>query len=124
MARSGRSSRKEEPKPAPPMVLNEGLTKRMARAGDNSIPIRTCVYVEVGDMPAKDVQSALATLNAAYNNSHHPVFVLPLRNGKARTDVLFEGEILEVVRNLFEVRGGQIEFKRNPVEVDVLRTQL
>ena len=124
MARSGRSGPRPVASTPPPTIVNDNLGRRLAKESPANIPVRTCVYIEVGDMPSRDVQQAIIQLKAHYSVTGHPVFILPLRNGKANTDVLFEDEILEPIRALFEIRNGKIEFKTEPKPVDVMRTQL
>ena len=124
MPRPARSDPKPERRVAPPVVQNERLERRMTMAGDVTKPIRTVIYVEVGQLSPKEVNFALSQINAAYASNQHPTFVIPLRGGKAYTDVLFEGEILEMIKGICEVRDGQIVLKREPVDMDVVRIQV
>lgn len=125
MVRSARSSQPEKPGRPPVQVHNEKLLNRIQNPGDNSKPIRTVFYLEVGDMKASEVHQAFRAANAQYAGNQHPTFAIPLRRGVAYTDVLFEQEALDLIRNVCEVRDGKIVFKKHPPQaVDVLRTQV
>jgi len=124
MPRTARSEPTPEPQKARVHIENQKLPGRLAMAGDRTLPIRTVFYIEVGDMPTGEVQRALYAVNSAYAGNEHPIFAIPLRNGRAITDVLFEQEVLDMIRKICVVKDGEIAFKRDPVEVDTLRTQV
>lgn len=122
MARSGRSGGGEKPTaPQLPVVDDQRIQERMD-IKDSPIPVRTIIQIEVGDMPVRDVQVAIMQLEKVYANGKHPTFVLPCRNGKLRTDVIFEGAILGLVNKLCEVSpDGQIVLRGGHSDVDIMR---
>ena len=90
---------------------------------DNAtVPIRTVMYVEVGNLPPNEVRDIVASLTATLNPGH-PHFVVPLRNGKMNTDLNFENEVLEFVQSICEVQDGQIVLKGGCHDVDVIRVR-
>lgn len=124
MVRSGRGGpRKIEPK-VPVIVQNESVTKsaleRSAEVGDNTKPIRTILSVEVGDMSSGE---ARGVVNHIMNNlpNGHPHYVVLSRHGKITGNVEFEAEFLNTVKELCEVKDGEIVIKGGAVDVDIIR---
>lgn len=124
MAKSGRDKpKKEEPKPRA-VVQDERLTNRGAVHCDSPIPVRTVVYLEVGDVPPAEARQALASVRQMHGNAFHPTYVIPVRDGKLRGDIIFEAEVLEMVKKLCEVRDGQIVLRGGHQEIDLVRSIL
>lgn len=125
MARSARNEpKKEQSEPARPVVQDERLAKRGSIEGNHNIPVRTLVYLELGDLPAVEARQALVAVREMHGKSAHPTFILPLRDGKLRTDMLFENEILDFVGKVCEVKDGAIVMKGGYTDVDIMRTSL
>lgn len=108
-------------------IVNPVLPRSM-EVDDMSIPIRTVMYVETGDLPSNEVRDICATLMQTLH-AGHPHFVVPLRNGKMRTDVDFENEVLEFVRSICEITddggsGALIVLKDNVHDVDIIRVRV
>lgn len=129
MARSGRDEAgkaqqgKEEKKPQA-VVASKPLAQRMVTYSQSPVPVRTVIFMEVGDTPADQVRQAIAHVKTIHGEGMHPTFVLPVRNRKLTGDVIFEGEILDMVRALCEVKDGEIVLRDGARDVDVMRTQL
>jgi len=118
---------KDEPKIDTPQVSPEVLA-RSAEVDDMSTPIRTIMYVEVGNLPPSEVRDIVASLMQTLHPGH-PHFVVPLRNGKMNTDLDFEAEILEFVRAICEITddggsGAKIVLKDGCCDVNVIRTRI
>lgn len=122
MPSPGRSSPQKTPGKSRPAVVNEKTLARMGKRHDPSIPLRTVIYIEVGNLKSEEVQQAVAFVQKQHASSHHPVFVCPVRNGRLSTDVLFEEDILTLVNAWCEIKDGKIVMKDGAKEVDVLRT--
>lgn len=117
MARSARTTPSHQPTP-------KESTKQDAQRlllGDSPIPVRTLIFIEVGDLPTKDVQSAIAQLSELHAISRHPTFICPVRHGRLTTDVIFEAEILDFVDKICEVVDDKIVLKGGATNVDVAR---
>lgn len=127
MARSGRdqsSTPKKPEQPAPPVVGDKRLAQRMVTYTQSQVPVRTVIFMEVGDLPADQVRAACAQVKAFHGESMHPTFVIPVRHRKLTGDVIFESEILDVVKSICEVAAGNIVLRDGARDVDVLRAQL
>lgn len=123
MVRPARSTPKAQPQPSTPVVIDERPRERIlprSMEAGKDVAIRTVLYIEVGDVPAKMVQeicvSALRGLDTA-----HAHYVIPVRHGKLTQDIHFELEFLTLVRHLCEIKDGKIELKKGAEEVDVIR---
>lgn len=101
----------KKPKVAPPPKVPPGVT------------LRTIHFIEVGDLQPQQIQFMVQELNATYNPAEQGIhFVIPVRNGKIGTDIVFEEEFLKVVHETCEVReDGEIHLKGGAREVQVLR---
>lgn len=91
----------------------------------SKIPVRTIMYVEVGNGTIQQVASLVSRLNAekasARGGKH---YVVPVRNGKLTNDIFFENEFLKVVKELCEVQDGNITLKGGAQDVDVIRLHI
>lgn len=109
-----------QPPKEPPVTIDERLQKRAA-IEDSGQPVRTIVYIEVGDLPSAEVRQAIAKVSKLYAANRHPTFVCPVRHGRLTTDVVFERDVLAFVNMVCEVHDGQIILRSEPVSVDVFR---
>jgi hypothetical protein len=74
---------------------------------------------EVGDASPSEVRISCNEVAKACSDGS-PTFILPMRNGKVTTKVLFEGDILKLVKRMVEIKDGEIVLKGGePFEVDV-----
>jgi len=96
---------------------------QMTDAASN-IPIRTVIYMEVGDMERERVLYLVKQISATYENSRGTHYVLPVRHGKISGDIAFEKEWEDTVREAFEVRDGQICLKEGAKEVRIIREHI
>ena len=81
-------------------------TGRPDMVSGSNLPVRTIIYIEVGNMPTAEVRAAVAQVSKLYATNRHPIFICPMRNGVLTTDVLFEEEVLNFVRSICEVVTG------------------
>lgn len=85
-------------------------------------PVRTVLYVEVGDMERRRVQMLLDQLNQAHSTARGGIhYLIPVRNGRITSDAIFEGEILKMVEQICEVRDGKIVLKEDAKDVHIVR---
>lgn len=129
MARSGRDKPKQpDKKPRAQVVDERPIDRRFPRSkerGNPNIPIRTIMYVEVGDMSPKEVATAVGYIQQQHANNEHPHYVLPTRDGRINTELMFEGEFLKVVQEVCEVQDGEIVLKDGGArEVEVIRKRV
>jgi hypothetical protein len=125
MAKSGRSEpKKVNNKPAPPVVADKRLAQRMVTYTQSAIPVRTVIYMEVGDLPADKVRAATEQVAHIHGSPAHPTYIIPVRNQKMTGDVIFEQEILDMVKKICHVVDGDIVLRDGAQEIDVMRTQL
>ncbi len=88
-------------------------------------PVRAVFYVEVGDMEPLRVQLLIQEINKQYSNARGGVhYVVPIRHGKIGSDIVFEKEWENVVRQTCEIRDGQICLKDEAKEVCVIRESI
>lgn len=88
----------------------------------SSMPVRTINYVEVGSMSHEQIAELGKLFAANYQgNVHGPHYLIPVRDGKLRTDINFENEVLPIVKQLCEVANGEIVMRGADVEVKVIR---
>jgi hypothetical protein len=118
---------KDEVKDDAPIVPST-LLSRSAEVDDMSVPIRTVMYVEVGNLPSNEVRDVTASLMQTLHPGH-PHFVVPLRNGKMLTDLDFERELLDFVQLICEIEsdggsGARIVLKGGCHDVDVIRVRV
>jgi len=117
----------EVPKTEVPQVSPEVLAQSK-EVDDLRVPIRTVMYVEVGNLPPNEVRDIVASLTSTLHPGH-PHFVVPLRNGKMNTDLDFEAEILEFVNSICEITddggsGAKIVLKDGCHDVNVIRVRI
>lgn len=111
MAKSARSEKLlATPQKAPPLIINEGLTKRLAMADQATGPVRTLIFIEIGDIDPKTSREAVGQIAATYQGQH-PTYICPTRGGKVRSFPIFEEKILEWVKTFCEVKDGEIKLK-------------
>lgn len=144
MARSKRSSPRPKNKPGirvedqrkgnqpskPKAVGKIDPLPRSLEKGDQTIPIRTVIYVELGGVTAAEAKAFMDRAQHSSKNGH-PHYVVPLRKNKvtksldANTEVDFEAEFLNTVNRLCEVNeNGEIVMKNGSHEVDVIRVKV
>ena len=102
-------------------VIDERTPKVQPQAVQSDIPVRTVIYMEVGDMERERVLYLVKQVSASYENSNGTHYVLPVRHGKVSGEIGFESEWEAVVREAFEIRDGQICLKGGSKEVKVVR---
>lgn len=124
-AKNDRNKPKSQAKPNP-VVQDQSLQRKLAErlpvATISNVPVRTLLKIEVTEIPPGSLQSIVKTALQSHQSAHpnHPVYICPVRNGVVQSEPLFEGAILDLVKDLCEVVDGEIVFKgRPPVEVDV-----
>lgn len=115
---------KDKPKPT---IINEkqmaALTKEKPSGAD--LPVRTVYYVDVTNMSQEQYVALLEEVNrSAKNLKGGAHYIIPVRNGKIRTDIAFEAEFLKVVNEMCEVKDGQIVLKNGTQDVIVIREQI
>lgn len=92
----------------------------------NDLPLRTVYYVEVGTMDQLHVQELVKRLgdaNESLKGGMH--YVVPVRNGRIGSDIIFEHEILEMVRKVCEVNSdGEIILKDGATECQIVRERI
>jgi hypothetical protein len=117
-----------KPKPVVPVIKEKPWEKRLPRSkesGNPNIPIRTVLYVEVGDMPPQEVHYLIKQIIGHYAENEHPHYVLPVRRRQIGPEVMFEEEWLNVVNLICEVNDdGEIVLKGGAREVDVIRKKV
>lgn len=108
----------KRPKVKPPPKVAPGET------------LRTIHYVEVNDMQPQKIQFFVQELNATYNPAEQGIhFVIPIRDGKIGSDIVFEEEFLKVVDETCEVvdaegniiEGAQIRLQGGAKDVTIVR---
>jgi hypothetical protein len=89
----------------------------------SNVPVRAIVYVEVGGMDQLRIQCLIQELNAMYQGARGGVhYILPVRNGKLGTDIIFEEQFLQVVKQTCEVsKDGEIVLQDGAKEVRILK---
>lgn len=89
------------------------------------LPLRTVLLMEVGDMEPAKVQLLIQQANEMYEGYRGGIhYVLPVRNGRIRSDIVFESEWEKVVRDTCEVKDGQIVLKDGATECNVVRQSI
>lgn len=87
-----------------------------------NLPVRTVNFVEVGGMTQPQIMILLDQLNKSHNTAKGGIhYIIPIREGKIGTDILFEQEWLDVVNKTCEIRDNQIVLKDGAKEVKVIR---
>lgn len=106
----------DERQPSPLPALDPAIANK---------PVRTVVYVEVGNMENERILHMVKEINKLYDKSHGKHYVLPVRNGKLNTDMVFEQEWLKVVKDTCEVNDeGEIVLKGGCEDVHVIRQKV
>jgi len=127
MAKPARSAAKKKKRKPPVQKIDERPTNRiLPRSKDRGnpyIPIRTVMYVEIGNLAACDAQILCRKLLERFSNEH-PHYLVPLRYGKLPTDMVFENEILAFVKSICEVKNGEIVLKGGARDVEVIRKRV
>lgn len=109
--------------PKQPVVIDQRQPDiSLPEIPNSNVPVRAVVFVEVGDMDQVRVQCLIQEINKIYRGSRGGIhYVIPVRDGKIRTDIVFENEFLDVVNQLCEIRDNKIVFQDDAAEVKVLR---
>lgn len=91
-----------------------------------NMPVRTINYVEVGSMSPGQIQFMMQELNKTYDSAKGGLhYFIPVRQGKIGTDIVFEQEWLEVVKQTCEVNeNGEIVLKDGAKEVHIVRQSI
>ena len=91
----------------------------------SKIPVRTVHYVEVGNMNQQQITLLLQQVNNSFKSAKGGVhYVVPIRNGKIGSDVIFEKEWLKVVKEICETKDNQIVMKNGAQEVQIIRQRV
>ncbi len=87
-----------------------------------NLPLRTVLMVEVADMDSTHVQLLVQEINKVYEGARGGIhYVIPIRHGCIGSDILFESEFLNVVRNMCEVKDGEIVLKDGATDCHIIR---
>lgn len=90
-----------------------------------NLPIRTVNYVEVYDMSAERVLRLLQELGKAHDPEKGGIqYFVPMRHGQIRSDLSFEAEFLAVVKEMCEVKDGEIQLKGGAQDVHIIRQKI
>ena len=85
-------------------------------------PVRTVVFVEVHQMTAPQVQLMVQKINEVYKDARGGIhYVIPVREGKLGSDIMFEEEFLKVVNDTCTIEDGKIVLKDGAKEVAIIR---
>ena len=102
----------------PPLDISED-------AAASKIPVRTIHYVEVGDMSQQQIALLLQQINNSFKSAKGGIhYVVPIRNGKIGSDIIFEEEWLKVIRETCEIQDNQIVMKNGSQEVRIIRQRV
>jgi len=101
----------------------EKLLPLSQEPGKVDVPIRTVLYVEVGNMPSSEARSLTKSILANYDAAH-PHYVIFLRNGSLQGDVEFQKGFLDVVNELCVIKNKQIVLKNEDPEMVVVRRKM
>lgn len=100
-----------QPEPVDPAVAN--------------LPLRTIFLMEVGQMEPAKVQLLVQQANEMYDGARGGIhYVLPVRNGRIGSDIVFESEFLSIVEKVCEVKDGQIVLKDGATECNIVRQSI
>lgn len=90
--------------------------------GDSSIPLRTIIYLEVGEMSQAHVQHLVNLVSKEYETARGGIhYIIPVRDGKLSTEIVFEDEFEKIVQELCEIKDGQIRLKDGATECRIIR---
>ncbi len=90
-----------------------------------NLPLRTVFFMEVGAMEPAKVQLLIQQANEMYEGAKGGIhYVLPVRDGKIRSDIVFEGEWLAIVKETCEIKDGQIVLKDGASECQIVRNSI
>ena len=127
MPRSGRSKPKDRTKKKTVTKVDERPTSRILprsqERGNPNVPVRTVLYVEVGDLPTAQVQELCRHLLKGLSNEH-PHYIVPLRSGRLTSEIVFEKEFLSTVRAVCEIKDDEIVLKGGAQNVDIIRKKV
>lgn len=85
-------------------------------------PLRTVLFVEVGDMSPSHIKVLIDEINKNYSKAKGGIhYIIPIRNGKIGTDIMFEKEWLEVVHKTCTIQDGEIVLKDGIKECTIIR---
>ncbi len=100
-------------------VVNEKVDRMVA---DTNERIRVAVYVETAGMDNARLIHYVRKINEIYKDAVGTHYIVPVRNGKLSTEIQFEQEFLQTIREICVVDNmGQIQFKDNFGDVIVIR---
>jgi hypothetical protein len=115
MVKSGKS--------AQPTPVIQSVPQPIVRPDISGIPVRTVLYVDVTSLEPDRVRLVCRELTKNFATAH-PHFVVPVRNNRITSDLQFESEFLEVVKQLCEVKDNEIVLKGTAQEVEVFRLRV
>jgi hypothetical protein len=100
-------------------IVNEKVDRMVS---DSSERIRVAVYVETAGMDNARLIHYVKKINEVYKDAVGTHYIVPVRNGKLSTEIQFEQEFLQTIRQICVVDSdGQINFRENFGDVIVIR---
>lgn len=104
-------------KPKTPEVIN-------LKGVDVSQADKVVYFVEVGNMPASNYTTLIQQVSDHWNanKENGNCYVIAVRNGCLKGDIIFNNEILNFVRSICKIEGDEIVLKENFVDLKVVRT--
>lgn len=127
MVRSGRGGPKKIAPKAPVIVQNtssvNSLLARSAEVGNNDLPVRTVLYIEVGDLSPAEARGVVNHVMGNLPNGH-PHYCTITRHGKVTSGVEFEGDFLNTVKAMCEIKDGEIVLKGGAQEIDLIKVSV
>lgn len=116
---------KSTAKTKPTIINNKQLAAAEKASQGSDKPVRTVYYVEVSQLTASQIDILMTEVGkhaSTLKGGAH--YIIPVRNGKIRTDIHFEAEFLQTVNKLCEVKDGQIIMRGGAQDVIILREQV
>jgi hypothetical protein len=77
-----------------------------------NLPLRTVLLVEVGAMEPPAIQLLIQEINRVYTGAKGGIhYIIPIRDGKIGSDIVFESEWERIVQETCEIHDGKIRLK-------------
>ena len=107
----------------PTPIAKSAKPQPIVRPDISGIPVRTVIYVDVTGLEPDRARLVCRELMKSFATTH-PHFVVPVRNNRITSDLQFESEFLEVVKQLCEVKDNEIVLRGAAQEVEVFRLRV
>lgn len=106
-----------------PVIDNRKISVQKVDLSQANQPVRTVHLVEMREMTPSQMKVFMDKLADVQSKSTDGIhFVLPVRDGKIGSDILFEQEWESLVQRMFEVdQTGKIVLKGGAKETQVIR---